>query len=114
LVAVDNLGVPARVVEEVASRLKTRANLPRERLTVCSTHTHCGPGLSGSLPIIFGGPLPKAQQEHIDRYTRELTDAIEKVALAALADRRPGRLAWGTGSADVAANRRVLRDGKWV
>ena len=33
--------------------------------------------------------------------------------LAALADRRPGRLAWGQGTAGFATNRRVLKDGRW-
>jgi hypothetical protein len=114
LVAVDNLGVPARIVDEVAARLKAKAGLPRERLVVCSTHTHCGPGLGGGPDYIFGGPLPEDQQGRLDRYARELTDAIERVAHDALADRKPGTLAWGRGSVGFAANRRVLKDGRWV
>ena len=114
LLAVDNLGVPARIVDEVAARLKARAGLPRERFVVCSTHTHCGPGLGGGPDFIFGGPLPADQQGRLDRYARELADALERVALAALADRKPGRLAWGRGSVAFAANRRVLKDGRWV
>ena len=64
--------------------------------------------------FIFGKTLPADQAERIARYTRELTDAIEKVALAALADRKPATLAWGQGKAGFAANRRVLKKGKWV
>lgn len=114
LVAVDNCGVPARLTDEVAARLKTKAGLPRERLTVSSSHTHCAPTLSNGIPFIFGAPLPDDQREHVERYTRELTDAMEKVALAALADRRPARLSWAQGKVGFAANRRVLKDGKWV
>lgn len=114
LVAVDNCGVPARVTEEVAGRLKNRAGLLRERFVVCSTHTHCGPCLSNGIPFIFGGPLPPEQQERVDRYTRELTDALEKVALEALADRKPARLAWARGTVGFAVNRRVLKDGTWT
>src|SRR4051812_41740791 len=40
LLAVDNLGVPAHVTVEVAARLKAKVGLPRERLALCSTHTH--------------------------------------------------------------------------
>src|SRR5262245_36555967 len=36
LVAVDNCGVGAKVVEEVATRLKTKVGLKRERFVVCS------------------------------------------------------------------------------
>src|ERR671916_746347 len=77
------IGVPARVTDEVAARLKAKVGLPRERFVVCSTHTHCGPALSGSLGFIFGGPIPADQEARIDGYTRSLTDALERVALDA-------------------------------
>ncbi len=114
LVAVDNCGVGAKVTEEVAARLKTRVGLKRERFAVCSTHTHCGPALSNELDFIFGAPIPADQKARIDRYTRELTDSLEKVCLAALEARSPASLAWGQGRANFAANRRVLKDGRWI
>ena len=114
LVAVDNCAVGSKVVEEVAARLNKKAKLPRERFVVCSTHTHCAPALSSGLDFIFGNPLPPDQRSHIERYTRELTDAIEKAALMALAARAPASLAWGQGRVGFAANRRVLKDGRWV
>ena len=114
LVAVDNCAVSSKFVDEVATRLNKKAKIPRERFVVCATHTHCAPGLSSGLDFIFGNPLPPAERAHIDRYTRELTDAIEKVSLDALAARTPASLAWGQGRAGFAANRRVLKDGRWV
>ncbi len=114
LVAVDNCAVGSKVTEEVALRLKQKANVRRERFVVCSTHTHCAPGLQSGLDFIYGNPLPAAERSHIERYTRELTDAIEKAALVALAVRLPASLAWGEGEAGFAANRRVLKDGRWV
>ena len=47
-----------RVTEEVASRLKNKVGLKRERFAVCSTHTHCGPALNSELDFIFGTPIP--------------------------------------------------------
>jgi len=114
LVAVDNCAVTSNVTEQVAARLKTKVGLQRERFVVCSTHTHCGPALSGTLDFIFGVPITPDQRAHIDRYTNELIDSLEKVALAALAARSPANLAWGQGRVGFAANRRVLRDGHWV
>ena len=114
LVAVDNCAVGAKVTEEVAARLNRAAKLPRDRFVVCSTHTHCAPALSSGLDFIFSGPLPADQWSRIERYTRELTDAIEKAALDALAARVPANLAWGQGRVGFAANRRVLKDGRWV
>jgi Neutral/alkaline non-lysosomal ceramidase, N-terminal len=114
VVAVDNCGVGAKVADEVATRLKAKVGLNRERFAVCSTHTHCGPALSNELDFIFGAPIPADQKARIERYTRELTDSLEKVALAALAARSPAALAWGQGQAGFAANRRVLKDGRWI
>jgi hypothetical protein len=114
LVAIDNCAVGANVTEEVATRLKNKVGLKRERFAVCSTHTHCGPALNSELDFIFGTPIPDDQKTRIARYTRELTDSIEKVALAALAARSPASLSWGQGQVTFAANRRVLKDGRWI
>jgi hypothetical protein len=41
-----------------------------------------------------------------------LQEKLIEVALAALADRRPARLAWAQGTAEFAVNRRLIVDGK--
>ena len=107
LVSVDNLGVSDAIIEEVATRLKGRPGIARERIAVGSSHTHSAPCLTGVAPNIFGKPIPADQQERIDRYTRDLTTKLERVILDALAARQPGRLAWSQGKVAFAANRRT-------
>lgn len=102
LLAVDNCGVPARMRDELVKRLQ----IPNARLAICSTHTHSAPMLVGVLPNLFSADIPPAHQKNIERYTRELTDKLEQVARAALADRRPATLALGFGHASFAHNRR--------
>ena len=114
MIAVDTLGVPAAIADEVAARLLAKAGLPRDRLAICSTHTHCAPAVGSALDIMFAGPLPADQRAHIDAYTRDLTDALERVAIEAMAARKPGRLSWSQGSVGFAANRRVIKNGKWT
>jgi len=114
LVTVDNCGVPDNVVEEVASRLKKKTGLKRERLAICATHTHTAPWLDGFLPWHYAGKVPAEHRQHIRQYTEQLTDRIEQVALDALAARKPGQLAWAQGSVAFAANRRVIKNGKWA
>jgi hypothetical protein len=114
LITIDNCAVGAFMTDELARRLKAKTGLRRDRLVTCATHTHCGPALASGLDFIFGAPIPADQKERIERYTKELIDAMERVALQALAARAPGRLAWGQGSVVFAANRRVLSKGKWV
>jgi putative membrane-bound dehydrogenase-like protein len=107
LITVDNTGVPASVRNEVARRLQTKRGIKPERLAVCSTHTHAAPCLAGNLPTLFGEPLPPEHQAHIEHYTTQLIDALEKVALEALQSRKPARLSWWKGEAGFAANRRT-------
>ncbi len=107
LVTVDNCGVPAGVVEEVAGRLALKARIQREDFVVSSSHTHSGPMVRGFAENIFVRDLTPEEAAASDRYTRELTDHLEAVALAALLDRRPGRLSWNEGSVGFAANRRT-------
>jgi len=106
LVTVDNTGVPKHVRDAVVARLQKKGLDPK-RIAICSSHTHAAPYLAGYLPTLFGEALPPEHQAHVERYTRELVDAIEKVALEALKNRKPGRLSWAQGRATFAANRRT-------
>jgi hypothetical protein len=112
LFTVDNLAVPGTVTDEVAARLKKRVRIDREQIALCSSHTHSAPMLSGAAPNIFSSDIIPEQQATIDRYTRELVDNLERVALAALSDRAPSKLSWTEGTVKFAKNRRVVRDGR--
>jgi putative membrane-bound dehydrogenase-like protein len=107
LMTVDNCGASALIIDEAAARLKKKTGIPRERIAVCSSHTHSGPCVRGFAPNIFAMPIPAGQQATIDRYSNELTDKLEQVALAALADRKPARLGWNEGKVGFARNRRT-------
>jgi putative membrane-bound dehydrogenase-like protein len=106
LITVDNTGVPASIRNEVAQRL-SKKGIKSERIALCSSHSHTAPCLAGNLPTLFGEPIPADHQAHIERYTRELIDSLEKVALEALKARQPCKLSWAQGSAGFAANRRT-------
>lgn len=105
LITVDNCGVPERIRTEVIKRLAAK-RVTSERFALCSSHTHSAPMLNGVLPTIFGIPIPPEHQRNIDRYTRDFTDKLEQLSLAALADRKPGHLAWAKGKVTFAKNRR--------
>lgn len=107
LVTVDNCGVPADVVEEVAGRLALRRGVPRSGFAVASSHTHAGPMVRGFAENIFVRDLNSEEAAAADRYTRELTDHLEAVSIAALENRRPARLYRAEGRVGFAANRRT-------
>lgn len=113
LITADLVGVPRRITDDLARRL-SKAGVRRELLAIAATHTHTGPLVDGTLPFIFGMPVPPEQQAASARYTSQLVDRLERVARSALDDRKPARLSWGVGRVAFAANRRVLKDGKWT
>jgi putative membrane-bound dehydrogenase-like protein len=107
VLAIDSLGVSIEHVNELGRRLEKKAKLKRERLAVTATHTHTAPMLAGTVPTLFGVPIPKEHQDTIDRYTREFLDNLEKAALLALENRKPARLSRGIGVVTFANNRRT-------
>ncbi len=106
LVTVDNVGVPGTMTEEVYKRVSAKEPFPRANFTVCSSHTHNGPMLTGVLPFLFSRDIEAAQQAVIDRYSAELTDKLEQVVLSAIRDRKLATVTSGEGKAGFARNRR--------
>ncbi len=115
LITAELIGVSASLVEEVAERLKKKTGLERAKLAVCATHTHTGPAIAGMLlETHFGDKVPQEQKDRIERYTARLLGRLEQVALEALKNRQPARLAWSEGKVGFAVNRRQIRNGVWV
>lgn len=108
LLCVDNGDVPTRIRDEVFRRVGAKTRIKLERFVLANAHIHSGPRMSGY------DAWPPEQRKHILRYAERLTDRLEQVVLEALRKRKPGRLAWARGKVGFAANRRVLKDGKWV
>ena len=88
VIAVDNAGVPASVIEQVSSRLEASVGLSADRLVVCSSHTHTAPNLDGYAPIIWRDRLSEEQARHATQYTRRLVERLVEVAEEALESRR--------------------------
>ncbi len=107
LITLDNCGIAAETWREVRARLARSAKLAPDRVVIASSHTHSGPATTLWAPNIFVQDLTADELGAIDRYTTNLVDKLETVALAALQARRPGRLSWSQGSVEFAANRRT-------
>jgi hypothetical protein len=108
LLTVDCGAVPDDMRQELLRRVQAKTGLRPERFMLCNAHIHSGPDLKGMKE------LEGEQREHLVQYARQITDRLTEVVQQALAARRPGRLAWTQGKVGFAANRRVLKDGKWT
>jgi hypothetical protein len=104
LLTSDLVGLPRSVSETVAAEVQKRTDLPRERLLLTCSHTHCGPVLRGSLNDMYD--MPPGEEKKIGPYTDRLQGWMVEVIVAALRDLKPARLALGKGTARFAVNRR--------
>src|SRR6185503_19774398 len=113
LVTAEVIAVSEALSDAVASAVRAKhPAIPRERIAVCETHQHNGPAIAGTIPFMFSRDLPADVTGRLEKFTAMLREKMIAVALAALADRRPARLAWAQGTAGFAVNRRLIVDGR--
>jgi hypothetical protein len=104
LLTSDLVGIPRDLGKSVAAEVRKRTGLPRERLMLTVSHTHCGPVVRNSLADMYD--MPPREARKIGPYTDKLRDRMVAVIIKALADLKPARLAIGKGTARFAVNRR--------
>jgi hypothetical protein len=107
LITLDNCGVAEDFYKELMRRLEKSAGLKQEQIALALSHTHTGPCTKNWAPNIFVQDIKPEEQAVIDRYTAGLLGKLEEVAVAALKDRKPGKLSWTQGKVEFAKNRRT-------
>lgn len=107
MLTVENCGLPDEFTEDLAIRIEGKSGIPRENFVACYTHTHSAPCLTNSAAFIFSSDISPEEQETIDRYTRELGNWLEALAMEAITRREPCHLAWNIGEVGFAKNRRT-------
>jgi len=113
LVAIDTIGLPGSLAQEIHRRIEQDFATPRQRIVLTSTHTHCGPDLISELSNIFSTPLTDDERAAGLRYKTKLVTAVVEAVAAAIAELKPSNLDYEIGRATFAANRRVLVNGRW-
>lgn len=117
IITADLIGISPRITDSVKARLSKKVK--PERLTISVSHTHSGPEIGTLLNILpyksatepFDEKLlPTEDVARINLYVDELVNKMEKVALEALALRKPSLVSWGIGSLDFGYNRRKLEN----
>jgi hypothetical protein len=104
LLTSDLVGLPRALSEAVADEVTKRTGLPRERLMLTCSHTHCGPVLRNALADMYD--MPPEEAKKIGPYTDQLQGWMVEAIVDALQDLKPARLAIGKGTARFAVNRR--------
>jgi hypothetical protein len=108
LVTTDLIGLPRGFSGAVAERIEQTLGLPRPRLMLTASHTHCGPVLLENLPDAH--PLPDEQIPLLQKYRDELEEKLVRLVQEAVRDLRPATLWQGKGTARFAVNRRQVTE----
>jgi neutral ceramidase len=108
LVTTDLVGLPREISEPVAREVAKRVGLPRERLMLTSSHTHCGPVVRGNLMDAYD--MPPEMRPKVVAYGDVLRNKLVEVIVAAMKARKPAHLHIGQGTARFAMNRRQPTD----
>ena len=104
LVTTDLLGLPRAVAEPVCDRIQQQTKLNRSQILLNSAHTHSAPILG--LEERAESAVTPEDWRNIVAYTRSLQDKLVEAAVQALSRLEPAELAWGSGVAHFAMNRR--------
>src|SRR5207248_5380220 len=87
LLTLDLIAVSRDIAAAVADQVRRRWGLPRERLLICSSHTHCGPEVrSDKVPFFH---IPPEYARKIPPYVSWLTTRLVEVVSAAIRDMQP-------------------------
>ena len=92
IVTIDVLGLTEPAVDRIANAVLGRYGLPRERLLLCSSHTHSGPIIRDQLAVAYD--LTPSQWDDIRASTRRIEGQVVEAVGLALASMQPARLRW--------------------
>jgi neutral ceramidase len=104
LVTTDLIGIPRAVAEPVCQRIQGKTKLDRSQILLSSSHVHSAPMLSFEKRTEAG--VAPEDARNLVAFTQSLQDKLVDVAVEALSRLEPARLAWGSGVAHFAMNRR--------
>ena len=104
LVTLDVCGIDRALSIRIRETLRSKHQLPHERVILSCSHTHCGPVLGENLITMY--KLDGPQRERVAEYTKTFEANVVKAVDQAMTRMEPSEIAWETGKADFAVNRR--------
>ncbi|MBN1422169.1 MAG: neutral/alkaline non-lysosomal ceramidase N-terminal domain-containing protein [Planctomycetes bacterium] len=106
IVTSDVIGLHRELADAIAARIRDALGIPRERVILSSSHTHSGPVLHGSTLEMYD--MNAEQREAVAAYTKRFEEKAFDVARKAVESIATGTIAFGSGEAHVAVNRRAF------
>jgi putative membrane-bound dehydrogenase-like protein len=113
LVSLDAIGLSASLTDRIHAKLKELYSLERKQVVLCTSHSHTGPQLDDVLPNLYSTPLTEVERTSMSTISRKTVDAVVKVVGESIERAKPATVSFGTGRAEFAINRRLLKNNVW-
>jgi hypothetical protein len=108
LVTMDLVGISRELSVLVCDDLRKKYNVSREAVLLSVSHTHTGPVVRSNLITMY--ELDETQRKLVSDYADRLSAKLVAVVGEALKTMAPVEIAWGTGKATFAVNRRTNKE----
>lgn len=106
LITLDLVGIDRELSNHICLRIAEEFKTPRERVAICTSHTHSGPVVGKNLGALHYYRITPEQQKLVDEYAQQLEGHVLNAVTAAFQSLAPAKLSWGNGQATFAVNRR--------
>lgn len=107
IITLDLVGIGPDTAEPILAALEKQYGLPRASVAICCSHTHSGPVLGKNLRSLHYDQIDAAQQKLVDAYAAAFIEKTIALVGRAVESLAPSELAYATGTATFAANRRA-------
>lgn len=108
LVTLDVCGIDRALSIELREAIEREQGLTRDRIVLACSHTHSGPVVGENLITMYR--IDAAQRDAIKAYTAFFVKSVLRVSTEAFSKLEPVELAWESGRADFAVNRRENKE----
>jgi hypothetical protein len=108
LVTLDLVGIGRDLSVPICDAIRDRLKIGRDQVVLACSHTHCGPIVGENERPMFN--LDADQWQRVAAYAAFLKASVISVVDDAAERLEPVELAWDTGRADFAVNRRTNKE----
>ena len=106
LISLDLVGIDRTLSQSICGLLSEKFQLNRAQVAICTSHTHTGPVVGQNLSPLHYQQVGPQQQALIDQYAETLKEKVVGAVEQAIEQLEHCELAWGSGTATFAVNRR--------
>jgi hypothetical protein len=112
LITLDLIGLDRPLSQAICAGVIKQHGVKREQIAINCSHTHTGPVVARNLRPMHYLQLSDEQKKLVDDYADFLEQSVQKAVDEAFNNLVPSQIAWGSGRATFATNRRTNVEAK--